>query len=235
MSRSYLSIGAILVIGMAALGQEPPAAKKPREALQPFNDLVGTWNGTATPYGTRDEQQKNFWIETIAVEWQFKGGDAWIQLAFGKSKNFTTGELRYVPDKDHYTLALKTPDKKSLVFTGQLKDKVLTVDRDAEQETQRLVVTMLHSNRFLYRYDVRPAGKTLFTKKYYVGATKEGESFAAGDGRPECVVSGGLGTSPVTYMGKTYYVCCSGCRAEFQEDPAKYVKEFEEKQKKKKK
>ena len=32
----------------------------------------------------------------------------------------------------------------------------------------------------------------------------------------------------MTYMGKTYYVCCSGCKDAFNEDPAKYVKEFED-------
>ena len=51
---------------------------------------------------------------------------------------------------------------------------------------------------------------------YQVGATKEGVPFAGGDGKPECVVSGGLGTMPVMYKGKTYYVCCSGCRDAFK-------------------
>ena len=55
-----------------------------------------------------------------------------------------------------------------------------------------------------------------------------------GDGKPECIVSGGAGTMAVSYMGKTYYVCCSGCRSEFNESPAKYVKEYEEKKAKKK-
>ncbi len=29
----------------------------------------------------------------------------------------------------------------------------------------------------------------------------------------------------VTYNGKEYYVCCSGCREEFKADPEKYIKE----------
>jgi YHS domain-containing protein len=36
-------------------------------------------------------------------------------------------------------------------------------------------------------------------------------------------------------MGKTYYVCCSGCRTEFNESPAKYVAEFEARKAKKSK
>ena len=95
-------------------------------------------------------------------------------------------------------------------------------------ETQRIVLTLLHANRILYRYEVKPQGKALFARVFQVGATKEGTSFAAGDGRPECVVSGGLGTITVVYQGQTYYVCCSGCRDEFRENPEKYIKEFKQ-------
>ena len=40
------------------------------------------------------------------------------------------------------------------------------------------------------------------------------------------------GTTAVMYKGKTYYVCCTGCRDEFRDNPEKYIKEFEAKQKK---
>ena len=36
----------------------------------------------------------------------------------------------------------------------------------------------------------------------------------------------------VSFEGKTYYVCCTGCRDEFKENAAKYVKEWEAKRKK---
>ena len=49
---------------------------------------------------------------------------------------------------------------------------------------------------------------------------------------PECVVSGGRGTTPVQYMGETFYVCCSGCADAFKENPKKYVEEFKAKKKK---
>jgi YHS domain-containing protein len=44
-------------------------------------------------------------------------------------------------------------------------------------------------------------------------------------------VTGGLGTMTVSYEGKTYYVCCSGCRDEFKADPKKYIAEWEAKRK----
>ena len=49
---------------------------------------------------------------------------------------------------------------------------------------------------------------------------------AGGEKKPECVVTGGLGTMQVSYMGQTYYVCCTGCRDAFNENPAKIIAEY---------
>ncbi|MEP9190592.1 YHS domain-containing protein, partial [Enterobacter hormaechei] len=93
----------------------------------------------------------------------------------------------------------------------------------------RLVFSLVHSNRHLVRYETKKTEGVTFSPRYQVGATKKGEPFAVVDKGPECVVSGGLGTMRVTHKGKTYYVCCSGCRDAFKEEPDKYVKEFEAK------
>ena len=74
------------------------------------------------------------------------------------------------------------------------------------------------------KYEKQDGGKGLFSAVHAMGGSKDGESFAGGAKKPECIVSGGSANIPVTYMGKTYYVCCSGCRDEFNAEPAKYVK-----------
>ena len=59
-----------------------------------------------------------------------------------------------------------------------------------------------------------------------VAHQRQGTSFALDDtdyGEQACIITGGLGTSTVTYKGKTYWVCCSGCRAAFEEDPEKWI------------
>ena len=124
---------------------------------------------------------------------------------------------------------MRTPTKDELVFKGTFADRRLTVERtdDKTGETQRLVLSLLHSNRYLYRYDVKAADHATFTQVYQVGATKEGVSFASVDEGPECVVSGGHGTMSTTYKGKTYYFCCTGCRDAFADNPEKYIKEYE--------
>jgi hypothetical protein len=212
--------------------------RTPKQALQEFNDLIGGWRGTGVPSGNK----KAFWIETQEWGWQFKGKDAWLTIDFDKSKYYKSGELRYLPDKDQYQLTLVTPEKETRTFVGALttteaKTKVLTLDYTdpKTKETHRLTFKLLHNNRYLYQAEVRPADREAFSKVFSVGVTKTDGSFASGDGKPECIVSGGLGTSAVTYMGQTYYVCCSGCRAEFNADPAKYVKEYNDRLAKKKK
>lgn len=221
-----------LLIRVAAGGADAPPPT-PREALKPLNILVGSWKGTGTPDGTAEEKQKGHWVETVACEWQFKEADAWLTLKFEKGKLFSSGELR--AKRDGVELTLKTPADEVQTFSGQVKGKQLVVERTiAESKTvERLTFSLLHENRVVYRVESKPASGTLWTKRFQVGMTKEGVPFAeTGASARECVVSGGLGTIPVTFEGKTYYVCCSGCRDEFKASPAKYVKEFEAKRKK---
>jgi hypothetical protein len=223
---------AVLATGAVAPAADDPPKRSPKEALQAFNALIGSWRCTGEPNGTREEKQKGFWQEGVAWQWQFKGDDCWLAATFDKGKYFTAAELHYLPEADRYRLTLHTAAKDDLVFEGELKDKRLTAERtdDQTKETQRLVISLLHSNRYLYRYEVKPADHSSFTQVYQVGATKEGVAFASADDGPECVVSGGLGTLTTVYKGKTYYFCCTGCRDAFKDNPEKYIKEFDARQ-----
>lgn len=222
------------LIGLTVLVQaaDTPGAKSAKDALKPFNELIGSWKALGVPEGTREQKQKGLWNETIQWEWQFKGQDCWLTVEFGKGKYFVDGQLRYLPAKDQYQLTLTTLDKETLVFTGALKQHILALERQDEkkQETQRVVISLLHDNRYLYHYEVKAAEKFSFSKQYQVGATKQGVPFAVGAGEsgPECVVSGGPPVTKVAYKGQTYYVCCGGCRDAFKEEPEKYIKEYEE-------
>jgi YHS domain len=228
----------ILIVPSAlSLAADKSEKKSPKQGLQALNDLIGSWRGTGEPNGTREEKQRNFWQEKIVWQWQFKGRDVYLRADIEKGKHFTAAELRYLPDKDRYQLTATTSSKEKLVFEGPLERKRLTLERVDEKakETQRLVISLLHFNRHVYRYDVKPKDRSAFTEVFHVGATKEDVEFAGEDDKPECVVSGGLGTMPVVYKGKTYYVCCTGCRDAFMDEPEKYIKEFEARKKEKNK
>lgn len=234
--KQIVILGCLSVVAFAVgftRADDGPEQKTPKQALRALNDLIGNWRGTGEPNGTRAEKQRGFWQEKIAWQWQFKGKDVYLSAAFDKSKHFRAAELRYLPDKQRYQLLATTPAKEKLLFEGTLNKKRLTLERTDEKtkETQRLILALLHFNRYVYRYQVKPAERATFKEVYRVGATKEGVDFAGGDDKPECVVSGGLGTMPVMYKGKTYYVCCSGCRDAFRDEPEKYIKEFEARKK----
>lgn len=236
MIRLLVALG-VLSSGVALPADAPK--KSPREALQAFNDLIGSWRASGTPQqGPRAERNRNSWTEKLAWEWQFKGDDAWLKVTFDQSKHFQTGELRYLTDGDRFRLTLQTVAKETIRFEGRKNDRLLTLERtdSAKKEVQRLVFNFLHSNRFLYHYETRPADRTLWVRHYLVGVTKEGEPFAVAPGQtgPECIVSGGPGTIAVTYKGETYYVCCGGCRSAFLDEPEKFINEAKAKKAKRK-
>ncbi len=210
-----------------------PAADQtsPKEALKAFNEFIGTWDGA----GDAQRPRKEAWSETVSWGWRFKGDDAWLTMQVQDGKFLRSGELRYLPQKKHYQLTALDRSNKKRVFEGALsRDGILTLERldPVTKETQRLMMNVAGDGaRFIYRYSHKPEGRSLFTKDFQVSCSKEGESLAAKAKKVECIVSGGLGTIPVSYKGVTYYVCCTGCRDAFNENPEKYIKEYEAKKK----
>jgi YHS domain len=219
-------IGCVLPAG--SQGAEKPAAK---EALKALNDFIGEWKGNGAPEKARPTSAE-LWNETVSWAWRFKGDDAWITLEFKNGKYFKSAELRFLVDKSVYQLTAVDKKDKKLVFDGELKDDYLTLERvdPSTKETQRIVMNLAGDGvRFIYRYSHKPEGRTAFIKDYMVACTKIGESLGKAAKKIECVVSGGLGTIPVSYKGETFYVCCSGCKDAFNENPEKYIAEYKAK------
>ncbi len=217
-----------LLIPTRAADEENPA----KEALQALNDYVGMWKGA----GANTSKSDN-WTEKMSWGWKFKGDDAWLTVKFTDGKEFKEGELRYDVDKKNYKLTVKDKKNEEKTFEGELKKGYLTLDRVDPKtgETQRLMMnTAAGGIRFVYNLQRKPKGSTFFTKLYQVESGKEGESLAGGGKERECVVTGGRGTIEVSYQGKSYYVCCTGCRDAFNENPEKILKEYAERKKKEK-
>lgn len=226
---------AILAFPAAARADDSPAEAR-KAALQQLNDYIGSWKGAGGPDKPRPGPSDPTWSETITWAWRFKGDDAWLTFDVKNGKYISGGEVRYLPAKKAYALTVVDAKKQKLDFEGKLDPKgYLVFERTDKATGESQQVTMNSAAdgvRFVYRYATKAKGATLFNRQYLVGATKEGEAFGEAPKKNECVVTGGLGTIAVSYKGETFYVCCSGCRDAFNEDPAKYVKEFKEKKKK---
>jgi len=233
--KRFAALAALSVaLALPLYGADKPSPSTAREALKELNDYIGEWKGSGAPEKAKPTAKES-WNESVSWSWRFKGDDAWITLEIKDGKFLKSGELRYLAEKKRYQLKAVDKSDNKLVFEGELKDGYLTLDRedDKTKEVQRLTLNLAAEGvRFIYRYSHKPEGKTLFVKDYQVACTKEGESLGATAKKNECVVSGGLGTIAVSFKGETFYVCCTGCRDAFNENPEKYIAEFKAKKKK---
>jgi len=203
-------------------------------ALAPFEFLIGRWKGQGVP---RDNPAQRFrgWTETHTWAWVFAGGKpVAMTVTLQGGKVLSQGTLRYDPASKRYAFDGKEPGQtgKTVRFTGALDStgKLLILERAEKGTTQRLT---LRANSNYIRYtlvlDGKEPGAALFQPLVEIGLTKEGESFAAGSSaveQPKCIVTGGAATLTVSYQGRSFPICCTGCRDEFNENPEKYLKKL---------
>ena len=224
--KRFLTAALVVVLGAGmALAED-----NPKEALKALQDFIGGWKGNGGPFKPKPAPAE-LWSETIEWGWKFKG-DPCLVLKVEKGKHFKEGELHYLPAKKVYQLTLTDPRGGKRVFEGEFKDNYLRLERTDSDTKELQKITMNNAAegvRFIYTYERKPAGRTVFIKDYQVSATRLGESLGKTEKKNECVVSGGVGTMAVTFKGETFYVCCSGCRDEFNSNPEKYVREFKAK------
>ncbi len=239
--KRLLALGFLL--GLIGLVVPAPAADSTdkaasKEALQELQDFIGGWKGNGGPDKPRPSPRDPVWSENVSWSWRFKGDDAWLTMTVKDGKIFKSGEMRYLPDKKLYQLTTTDKDGKKAVFEGQIKSETLTlthVDPATKVTRQIQMNTAAEGVRFIYRVAHKDKGSTIWKKDYVVACTKEGESLGKAEKKNICVVSGGVGTMPISYKGETYYVCCSGCAEAFKETPEKYIAEYKAKKAGKKK
>jgi len=216
-----------LVVASAPSADKSDASK---DALKALNEFIGQWKGN----GEAKSGKSDIWKESAEWGWELKGAEPALKMKITGGKAFSEGTLKYLADKKKYQLTAKISDKKEQVFVGEIKAKKLILIHDDAETKDKTTIEMSTNNggaRFVYNVSVQKGGKGLSRATMQVGLVKEGAEFAGGK-KAECIITGGLGTMAVSFNGKTYYVCCSGCRDEFNANPKKYVEEFEKANKK---
>ena len=234
----YLFVSVAVVAGIFGAHNTSRAAdakadaEQTKAALQELAEFIGQWNGNGEG---AVEGKKALWKETWSWSWKFnKDGDQAIQLEIKDGKFFSKAVVKYDLEKKIYLITAADPDGTDQDFGGKIaKGKFILERTDAKtKDVYRITVnTAAEGIRFVGLYEKVGGGKGLPSTIYKVSGNKDGESFAGGGKKNECVVTGGLGTMTVSFMGKTFYVCCSGCKDEFNENPKKYVDAFEKKKK----
>jgi YHS domain-containing protein len=223
--------GMVLVTAVGWLAMAGPVDEVPA-AFLPFEHMVGGWKGTATPTVNRVKG----WQETHGWAWKFdKGKPIGMSMTLEGDKAIAKGLLTFDVSAKKYHLDGTDPAGKPIRFLGGLSadGKTLTLDRvGPSTEGKDRLILRPNSNKIRYtlQIDRQEPGAPQFKNVISVGLTKEGESFAAGGGAadlPKCIMTGGAASMTVSYQGKTYPVCCSGCRDEFNDNPEKYAKKAE--------
>ena len=229
MRLRYLFAPAALLGLFAATADSADKPEPAKEALKALNEFVGQWKGN----GESKSGKSELWKESAEWSWDLKGAEPALRVKFDGAKQFSEGRLTFLPDKKKYQFVVKDADKKDQTFLGEIKAKKLLLTRDDADTKDKYTIEMSTNNegaRFVYNVAMQKGGKGIAKRLAEVGLTKEGASLAGGK-KNECIITGGLGTMAVSYAGKTYYVCCTGCRDEFNANPKKYVDEYEKSKK----
>lgn len=237
MSRWSLSLAAAAAAliawgALAAADKEENAgsAEEVIAALEEFNLLVGDWRGVGLP---KRGSSQGAWQETGKCQWELTKQQSGLRWRAEAGKHWSSALLSYSPAKKHYLVKLDLPDKSTRELTGQFEKQKLTVESSPdEDEVHRLTLSILNENRLTVLFEKRMKQQTFYNRVAEIGFQRQGTTLAASDGNgPECVVTGGKGTIAVTHKGKTYYVCCTGCRDAFNDDPEGILTAYAEKKK----
>lgn len=227
-----------------------------KSALAPWQAYIGQWKGVGqlrrgSTQGAWTETAEWAWQfdkSRAAVAFQSPRGKYYTSgriVPGEKPKTFeliatragdktadTKHEDRFtgaVNTQGEFVFLQKEPEKQSkpAAAPNSVAADQPAADKNAQQPARITLRQVADGKRLLMLYERRLPGAEQFVRLAEVGYTREGSGFAkAGSGSPECIVTGGLGTIAVQFEGKTYYVCCTGCRELFDDDPAGVLADY---------
>ncbi len=204
-----------------------PARGADQEALKAYAPLVGSWRGVGQVQRGR---VRGAWTESAVWAWKLTSDSAGLEITVKKGKYLKSGVLRAGKAPGTFVFKATLADGTSRTFAGSAaedkKPLVLTADAKAPGGgVCRVSFTPLHDTRLLVLLEAGDPELHTFSRLGEVGYTREGVAFAAGESYPLCIVTEGRGTIEVSYKGKTYWVCCTGCRDTFKDDPESVLAE----------
>ncbi|HEX4147692.1 MAG TPA: hypothetical protein VHY20_01835 [Pirellulales bacterium] len=198
-----------------------------KAALAPLQSYVGAWRGVGQ---VERGSNRGAWIEQADWAWKFADGHAAIVFSAPEGKHYVAGRIVPLPETGKLQLHATRADKKTIDrFTGEKIDDrwVFKADQFAADSPARMTLRQVAGgDRLIILLESRPADGDQYRRLAEIGYTRQGSDFGKGTTYRECVVTGGLGTIAVEHEGQTYYVCCTGCRDLFNENPAAILAEY---------
>lgn len=212
----------LLLIG----ADKPDRSADQKAALAPFQDYVGSWRGAGQP---RRGSTRGAWVENSEWAWKFADEGPALVMQSKEGKYFQSAQLRAIGDGKYELLGVRE-DEQPVKYAGGPDESgqlVLTALEEVAEAPARVSIRLVAEGKRMVVLLERRSGER-YSRLAEVGYTREGSRFGQGTSYVECVVTGGEGTIPVEHDGKTYYVCCTGCRDYFNENPAEVLAEYRE-------
>ena len=223
-----LLLPAPLVADEAAPAASADTLAAQKERLAKMQPLVGQWRGVGQP---QRGSTKDSWIAEVEWAWKFDGGNASLVAELPKSRFFKS--LQLVPgseDGAYELIAQLDGDGGELRYSGKLDESdrlILTTEKPPEGAPARISIRFVAGgDRLLVLLEKQGAASDALVRLAEVGYTRQGSGFGKNVAERECVVTGGLGTIEVTFENQTYYVCCTGCRDYFNDNPKEVLAEY---------
>ena len=215
-----------------------------KEELAKLQIIVGKWRGLP---------RKAAGVVEVEPQWAWhfsKSGEPALAFTIKDGPYLRKGRLTYRTDDKDHPFRLEAVDKegKTKKYEGKFSKNITDTSDDgkivnrsfkitfqqvepkpkAREDLYQIELAQQDNNRYLLTVHNKRGSR--LRQVNVVANQRQGTSFAMkldDYGDKTCVVSQGLGTMTVMYDGRTFYVCCSGCRAAFLEDPKKWIASFE--------
>jgi len=212
------------------------------QSMKPLQIMLGSWHGTTQKeVGDFKGLDKSNWV------WDLKTNRKQPAMVMTSDANpyFHNARLTYYPDRNIFEMQATDTEGQTRTLEGtftqpaesfegddrlmhiKYKVELTQVEPPPGRDAWQLVFNQQDNNRFLIEIAKKRGNR--FMRVDTIATQREGTSFARSDegyGQRECIISGGLGTMPVTFKGTTYWVCCSGCKSAFEEEPEKWIAEY---------
>ena len=215
-------------------------AKKPADrettikALQKLGTLIGDWKGVAQP---KRGSNAGAWSEKAQAAWDFANSTADLVVTFEPGQQFHQAAFSLADDGKTPNLTLTPIQGESILLLRVLADDDNPSDdeswlflsaEDSVPQT-RCTVRIISDIRVTLLFEEKSTEKGSYRRLSEIGMTRAGSRLASGStGERQCIVTGGLGTMKVSFEGKTYYVCCEGCKQAFDADPKGTIEAYRE-------
>jgi len=202
-----------------------------------LGELTGTWRGIMQ---LRRGSAAGASAETVTGTWQFDENTTSLILKCQPGSRLQ--QLRITAPRqpsENLTLLLQEGQQKFPLTAEPAQSNTVAevtpraawiyTTADNTAPARKLTIRRLSEIRWTLLVEERMQPGSDWRRMFELGMTRDGARIAnAADGQVQCVVTGGRGTIPVQHDGKTWFVCCEGCRQAFADDPAGILESYQE-------